>query len=448
MTSSSTRAGSRPSSPSSRTAPPRRSHDFKSSLVGRCSELAPRPARSPAPFPTAGHRPRRGLVAIGGGAASACVVGVLALGVGRCAADRAAPAGHRPEPARRPGDPRHRGRRPHRARSGLTLPDAPGRAPRGDPGEDCSVSDEHQPDEQAPEPSRREPDAEPARRRSRPSRSPDGAEPEPSRRRQPRGPALRPPRRRAAAPARRRSAAPTASSRARASRSPQPPHRSHGPYSPGGPRRSRSAPAGGPVPGRSGVLRSRSATRRADYARPVPPRKLPLWVVARRGRPRAGRRPPRRPRRRRPAGRAGLAARHRRQRPRRRTHPVRGAARRRQRVGAGRGAGAAAQHRADRRRVRRPGGRRHRLRLRARPRGPRRHQQPRRRLGRRGRRPDRRHRPRGRAPRGHRRGPQLGLRPRRAATSRTPRASSPPPWARPRCCASATRSSPSARRWG
>ena len=40
---------------------------------------------------------------------------------------------------------------------------------------------------------------------------------------------------------------------------------------------------------------------------------------------------------------------------------------------------AAAQHRADRRRVRGRGGRRHRLRLRARPAGPRRHQQPRRR---------------------------------------------------------------------
>ena len=51
------------------------SRDFKSSLVGRCSALdAP-------PFRTAGHRPRRSLVAIGGGAASACVVGVLALGV-------------------------------------------------------------------------------------------------------------------------------------------------------------------------------------------------------------------------------------------------------------------------------------------------------------------------------------------------------------------------------
>jgi hypothetical protein len=59
------------------------SHDFKSSLVGRCSALAPgsSPSLTPPSFPTAGHRPRRGLVAIGGGAASACVVGVLALGV-------------------------------------------------------------------------------------------------------------------------------------------------------------------------------------------------------------------------------------------------------------------------------------------------------------------------------------------------------------------------------
>ena len=51
------------------------SDSLKSSLLGGCSALAP------APFVTAGHRPRRGLVAIGGGAASACVVGVLALGV-------------------------------------------------------------------------------------------------------------------------------------------------------------------------------------------------------------------------------------------------------------------------------------------------------------------------------------------------------------------------------
>ena len=51
------------------------SRDLKSSLLGSCASLTPKP------FPTAGHRPRRGLVAIGGGAASACVVGVLALGV-------------------------------------------------------------------------------------------------------------------------------------------------------------------------------------------------------------------------------------------------------------------------------------------------------------------------------------------------------------------------------
>ena len=48
---------------------------LKSSLRGGCSAL------SPAPFVTAGHRRRRGLVAISGGAASVCVVGVLALGV-------------------------------------------------------------------------------------------------------------------------------------------------------------------------------------------------------------------------------------------------------------------------------------------------------------------------------------------------------------------------------
>ena len=59
------------------------SRDFKSSLVGRCSALDPgsRSALDAPPFRTAGHRPRRSLVAIGGGAASACVVGVLALGV-------------------------------------------------------------------------------------------------------------------------------------------------------------------------------------------------------------------------------------------------------------------------------------------------------------------------------------------------------------------------------
>lgn len=53
--------------------PSQPSHDLKASL-SRCSSL------TPAPFPTE-HRSRRGLVAIGGGAASACVVGVLALGV-------------------------------------------------------------------------------------------------------------------------------------------------------------------------------------------------------------------------------------------------------------------------------------------------------------------------------------------------------------------------------
>ncbi|GAA1936825.1 anti-sigma factor family protein [Nocardioides hwasunensis] len=57
------------------------SHDFKSSLIGRCSSTTGGAALAAPPFPTAGHRPRRGLVAIGGGAASACVVGVLALGV-------------------------------------------------------------------------------------------------------------------------------------------------------------------------------------------------------------------------------------------------------------------------------------------------------------------------------------------------------------------------------
>ena len=65
--------------------PSQTSHDFKSSLVGRCSSLTPDPSPgsvlAPPAFRTAHHRPRRGLVAIGGGAASACVVGVLALGV-------------------------------------------------------------------------------------------------------------------------------------------------------------------------------------------------------------------------------------------------------------------------------------------------------------------------------------------------------------------------------
>lgn len=60
------------------------SRDFKSSLLGRCSSLSPAsgPGLTAAtPFPTSSPRSRRGLVAIGGGAASACVVGVLALGV-------------------------------------------------------------------------------------------------------------------------------------------------------------------------------------------------------------------------------------------------------------------------------------------------------------------------------------------------------------------------------
>jgi len=48
---------------------------LKSSLRGGCGAL------TPAPFVVAGHRSRRGLMAIGGGAASVCVVGVLALGV-------------------------------------------------------------------------------------------------------------------------------------------------------------------------------------------------------------------------------------------------------------------------------------------------------------------------------------------------------------------------------
>ena len=59
------------------------SHDFKSALVGRCSALQPGagPGLAVPPFPTSRQRSRRGLVVIGGGAASACVVGVLALGV-------------------------------------------------------------------------------------------------------------------------------------------------------------------------------------------------------------------------------------------------------------------------------------------------------------------------------------------------------------------------------
>ncbi len=59
------------------------SQDLKSSLLGHCSGAAPATgsALTPAHFPTSHQRSRRGLVAIGGGAASACVVGVLALGV-------------------------------------------------------------------------------------------------------------------------------------------------------------------------------------------------------------------------------------------------------------------------------------------------------------------------------------------------------------------------------
>jgi len=59
--------------------PGQTSHDFKSALLGRCSALEP--GAGAAQFPTSRPRPRRALVAIGGGAASACVVGVLALGV-------------------------------------------------------------------------------------------------------------------------------------------------------------------------------------------------------------------------------------------------------------------------------------------------------------------------------------------------------------------------------
>ena len=51
------------------------SRDLKSALLGGCSSLTPEP------FVTSSTRSRRGLVAIGGGAAGACVVGVLALGV-------------------------------------------------------------------------------------------------------------------------------------------------------------------------------------------------------------------------------------------------------------------------------------------------------------------------------------------------------------------------------
>jgi hypothetical protein len=63
--------------------PGQTSHDFKAALVGRCSSLqsGAGPGLVAAAFPTSRPRSRRGLVAIGGGAASACVVGVLALGV-------------------------------------------------------------------------------------------------------------------------------------------------------------------------------------------------------------------------------------------------------------------------------------------------------------------------------------------------------------------------------
>ena len=60
--------------------PPPSSLDLKSTLMGRCPELQP-PAFPTSNHPHEPHRARRGLVAIGGGAASACVVGVLALGV-------------------------------------------------------------------------------------------------------------------------------------------------------------------------------------------------------------------------------------------------------------------------------------------------------------------------------------------------------------------------------
>ncbi|WP_210648925.1 hypothetical protein [Nocardioides sp. SYSU D00065] len=63
--------------------PSQTSHDFKSSLLGHCSSLQASPGSGAyaAPHLSTSHRSRRGLVAIGGGAASACVVGVLALGV-------------------------------------------------------------------------------------------------------------------------------------------------------------------------------------------------------------------------------------------------------------------------------------------------------------------------------------------------------------------------------
>lgn len=53
--------------------------DLKDALRGRCG------SSSPSPFGTAGRSRSRALVAIGGGAAGACVVGVLALGLGTSA---------------------------------------------------------------------------------------------------------------------------------------------------------------------------------------------------------------------------------------------------------------------------------------------------------------------------------------------------------------------------
>ena len=59
------------------------SRDLKSSLLGHCPARggALTPPSFPTSLPSAALRSRRSLVAIGGGAASACVVGVLALGV-------------------------------------------------------------------------------------------------------------------------------------------------------------------------------------------------------------------------------------------------------------------------------------------------------------------------------------------------------------------------------
>ena len=97
---------------------------------------------------------------------------------------------------------------------------------------------------------------------------------------------------------------------------------------------------------------------------------------------------------------------------RRGRHRLRAAPRGRRGHDRQRGRGAAAEHGADLRRVRRRGGRRHRLRLRPRRAGPRDHQQPRRRAGRRGRRPDRDRRPGRQQVRRHGGRPQPGLRPR------------------------------------